>query len=136
MEAAGNRLLLDPGPSATLRGDRDLLVELLANLVDNAIKFTPAGGSIRVAVLVRDGGAVLQVADTGIGIAPSERDAVLGRFYRSDKSRHVGGSGLGLSLSSAIARLHGARVLVGGVENTGAVFEIVFPKPDRNETVP
>ncbi len=126
-EAAGNRLLLDPGPAASLRGDRDLLVELLANLVDNAIKFTPAGGSIRVAVLLRDGTPVLRVADTGIGIAASERDAVLGRFYRSDKSRHVGGSGLGLSLCNAIARLHGARVVVGGVEGGGAVFEILFP---------
>ncbi len=126
-EAAGNRLLLDPGPAASPRGDRDLLVELLANLVDNAIKFTPAGGSIWVAVLLRDGTPVLRVADTGIGIAPSERDAVLGRFYRSDKSRHVGGSGLGLSLCSAIARLHGARVVVGGAEGDGAVFEILFP---------
>ncbi len=132
-EAAGNRLLLDHGPAGSLRGDRDLLVELLANLVDNAIKFTPAGGTIRVAVLVRDQEPVLRVADTGIGIAPSEREAVLGRFYRSDKSRHVGGSGLGLSLSSAIARLHGARVVVSGADaGSGAVFEIVF----RNETMP
>ncbi len=135
-EAAGNRLLLDPGPAALLRGDRDLLAELLANLVDNAIKFTPAGGLIRVAVLPGDGKTVLRVADTGIGIAPSERHAVLGRFYRSDKSRHVGGSGLGLSLCSAIARLHGARVAVDGVEGDGAVFEIVFPVNYRNETMP
>ncbi len=141
-EAAGNRLLLDPGPAAPLRGDRDLLIELAANLLDNAVKFTPAGGLIRVSVLLRDRQPVLRVADTGIGIAASEREAVLGRFYRSDKSRHIQGSGLGLSLASAIARLHGARVAVSGAEGgTGTVFEIVFPGtdqpgPGRNETLP
>ncbi len=142
-EAAGNRLLLDPGPAAALHGDRDLLVELAANLVDNAIKFTPGGGTVRVSVLQRDRRPVLRVADTGIGIAAAERDAVLRRFYRSDKSRHIHGSGLGLSLASAIARLHGARVSVAAAEagtdtgvETGTVFEIVFPGMERNETFP
>ncbi len=136
-EAAGNRLLLDPGPAAPLRGDRDLLIELAANLVDNAIKFTPGGGTIRVSVLQRERQPVLRVADTGVGIAAAEREAVLRRFYRSDKSRHIHGSGLGLSLASAIARLHGAEVSVAAAEDgTGAVFEIVFPGAERNETFP
>ena len=136
-EAAGNRLLLDPPEAAPLRGDHDLLIELAANLVDNAVKFTPAGGLIRVSVLLREQRPVLRVSDTGIGIAASERDAVLRRFYRSDKSRHIQGSGLGLSLASAITRLHGARLVVEAAEaGTGTVFEVVFPKTERNETLP
>ncbi len=141
-DAAGNRLLLDPGAEAPFRGDRDLLIELAANLVDNAVKFTPAGGLVRVSVLTRGRQPVLRVADTGIGIAASERDAVLRRFYRSDKSRHVEGSGLGLSLVSAIARLHGAHVAVSDAgTGCGAVFEVAFPqaeqpRPGRNETLP
>ena len=136
-EAAGNRLLLGSGQAAPIRGDHDLLIELAANLVDNAVKFTPAGGLIRVSVLLREQRPVLRVSDTGIGIAASERDAVLRRFYRSDKSRHIQGSGLGLSLASAIARLHGARLVVEAAEaGLGTVFEVVFPRTERNETLP
>jgi signal transduction histidine kinase len=133
-EAAGNRMLLEPGLPVRFRGDRDLLIELAANLVDNAIKFTPAGGTVCLSVMIREGHPVLCVADTGIGIAASEREAVLGRFYRSDKSRHIGGSGLGLSLASAIARLHKARILISDAgTGIGTLFEIVFPIP--GETV-
>ena len=130
-EAAGNELVLAPGEPVPLAGDRDLLIELAANLVDNAIKFTPSGGIISVAAGFLDGRPVLRVADTGIGIASSEQQAVLGRFYRSDKSRHIGGSGLGLSLVAAIARLHSARIVMSpgtGVDDRpGMVFEVVFP---------
>ena len=127
-EAAGNRLSSDAGAPVPLSGDRDLLIELAANLVDNAIKFTPAGGSVRLSTLERDGAPVLYVADTGIGIAPDERDAVLKRFYRSDKSRHIDGSGLGLSLVGAIARLHSARItIVGPAGGSGTCVEVSFP---------
>ncbi|GAN53595.1 sensor histidine kinase [Tanticharoenia sakaeratensis] len=112
-------------------GDRDLLIEVLANLIDNAIKFTPAGGTVGIAAERRSDRVLLRVFDTGIGIAEGERGAVLGRFYRSDKSRHVPGSGLGLSLVSAILRLHDARLAIdaqsGRTENPGTVFEIAFP---------
>jgi signal transduction histidine kinase len=109
-----------------LLGDRDLLIEAAANLIDNAIKFTPAGGHVTVDVGLRAGRICLRVADDGPGIAGSERDAVLGRFYRSDKSRHLPGSGLGLSLVSAIARLHDARIVVSDA-HPGAVFTLDFP---------
>nr|WP_321986340.1 ATP-binding protein [uncultured Lichenicoccus sp.] len=95
-----------------VHGDRDLLIELLANLIDNAIKFTPEGGRVEIGGVARNGEAVLHVADTGPGIAAAEREAVLGRFYRSDKSRHIAGSGLGLSLVGAIGRLHDARIAI------------------------
>jgi hypothetical protein len=127
-EAAGNQLSSDAGAPVPLSGDRDLLIELAANLVDNAIKFTPAGGSVRLSTLERDGAPVLCVADTGIGIAPDERGAVLKRFYRSDKSRHIDGSGLGLSLVGAIARLHGARIAITGpAGGPGTCVEVSFP---------
>lgn len=128
-ETEGIHLLTQRSPSAvTIDGDRHLLIELLANLVDNAIKFTPEGGQVTVAVLRRPaGGAVLTVADTGIGIAREEREAVLSRFYRSDKSRHVPGNGLGLSLVSAIAHLHEASVAVEeGPDGRGTCFRITF----------
>ncbi|MCP1241015.1 HAMP domain-containing protein [Acetobacter lambici] len=109
-------------------GDRHLLIELLANLVDNAIKFTPEGGSIVLDVQQKDDAVLLIVTDTGTGIAPEERQNVLSRFYRSDKSRHVPGSGLGLSLVCAIAHLHDANVRIeSGPNGRGTCFSIAFP---------
>ncbi len=132
-EAAGNRLFLVEGGlvegrPVTIDGDRDLLIELVANLVDNAIKFTPAGGAVALSVVRSGAEAVLRVQDSGIGILPSERALVLQRFYRSDKSRHIDGSGLGLSLVAAIAGLHEARIAVlDGPDGAGTVFEVAFP---------
>ena len=118
-------------PPIHVLGDRDLLIEVLANLVDNAIKFTPEGGRVEIRTRMNDGCAMLQIADTGIGIPASERRAVTGRFYRSDKSRHIPGSGLGLSLVSAILALHHARldILQSRVHDSlpGATMNIVFP---------
>lgn len=95
-----------------VRGDRDLLMEAVGNLVDNAIKFTAPGGRVEMGVSMQDGGARLTVRDTGPGIAPQERDLVFTRFYRSDRTRQSEGTGLGLSLVAAIAKLHGAEVSV------------------------
>jgi signal transduction histidine kinase len=117
----------DEGP---VWGDRHLLIELLANLVDNAIKFTPEGGSIVLDVQQQEDAVLLIVTDTGTGIAPEERQNVLSRFYRSDKSRHVPGSGLGLSLVCAIAQLHDANVKIeSGPNGRGTCFSIAFPVP-------
>lgn len=123
--------VVDSEEAVPLFGDMDLLNEVLANLVDNAIKFTPAPGTVRLSAgQGADGSTWLRVSDTGIGIAEDERKAVMGRFYRSDKSRHVPGSGLGLSLVSAILRLHGASVEIvsarPGHTLPGAVFTIHF----------
>jgi len=94
---------------ARLHGDRDLLFQALANLLDNAIKYTPAGGHIRLAAEpAPDGGVQLSVADSGPGIPPELRGKVLQRFYRIDASRSEPGHGLGLSLVQAVAQLHGA----------------------------
>jgi signal transduction histidine kinase len=105
--------------------DRSLLLEAVANLVDNAVKFTPEGGSITLALVRRPNGSVIRIADTGPGIAEGERDAVMRRFYRSDKSRNTFGVGLGLSLVSAIVKLHGFKLTLS--TGPGCVAEIVCP---------
>jgi signal transduction histidine kinase len=105
-------LVLEAEPSAaSCVGDRMLLAQALANLVDNAIKYTPAGGRIVVTTGVLERGSVeLAVADTGPGIPAEERDKVVRRFYRLDPGRNSPGSGLGLSLVVSVAKLHGGRL--------------------------
>lgn len=106
-------------------GDRDLIFEALANLVDNAIKFTPAGGEVCLSLAGTRSSAIIRVEDNGAGIPIAEREKVLKRFYRSDPSRHHVGSGLGLSLVAAIARLHGFGLAIGGEK--GCVIELTCP---------
>lgn len=92
----------------TVFADRHLLFQALANLADNAVKYTPAGGTVTVTVAQSAKGVEIAVADSGSGIAPEFRSKVLDRFVRLDGTRSTPGNGLGLSLVSAVARLHGA----------------------------
>lgn len=113
--------VLDIEPTATVRGDAHLLFEALANLVGNAIKFTPAGGEVRLRARMDSRGPRITILDHGPGIPAHERDAVTRRFYRGDNSRTAPGSGLGLSIVSAIVRLHGFALDIGEAkEDTGA----------------
>jgi signal transduction histidine kinase len=121
-EDKGLTLATEAG-SVSVFGDRDLLLEATVNLVDNAVKFTPSGGKIWLTALKTPAGAILRVADTGPGIEESEREAVLRRFYRADKSRHTEGTGLGLSLVAAIARMHGFSLNIRGGD-PGCVVEL------------
>ena len=107
-EERGQRLTVRGVAAATVAGDTELLFEAVGNLVDNAIKFTPDGGRIDLAVTRADGGWCVSVRDNGPGIDPAERSAVLRRFYRSERANAVPGSGLGLSVVAAIAHLHRA----------------------------
>jgi signal transduction histidine kinase len=109
----------------SVRGDRDLLFEAVANLVDNAIKFTPEGGKVAIELLRGDHETVVRVTDTGSGISEQERDAVLRRFYRSDKIRNTPGVGLGLNLVAAIIKLHGFRLAIHS--GPGGRLEIICP---------
>lgn len=108
-EERGVTLSFDPeSPSLTqMSGDPSLLFEAISNLVDNAIKFSPIGGSVRVRTFSTKGRIGVVVSDNGPGIPAHEREAVLRRFHRLEKSRHTPGSGLGLSLVAAVAKLHG-----------------------------
>jgi signal transduction histidine kinase len=115
-------------------GDRDLLFEAVANLVDNAIKFTPAGGKVGLELLRGDKETIVRVTDTGPGIGEQECEAVLRRFYRSDKIRNTPGVGLGLSLVAAIIKLHGFRLVVH--PGRGGRIEIVCPDKANGPNLP
>jgi signal transduction histidine kinase len=112
-----------------LRGDRDLLIEAVANLVDNAIKFTPEGGKVDIELLRGKNETIVRVTDTGSGISEQDREAVLRRFYRSDKIRNTPGVGLGLNLVVAIVKLHGFRLAIHS--GPGGWVEIICP--DRED---
>lgn len=115
-------------------GDRDLLFEAVANLVDNAIKFTPAGGKVGLDLLRGNKETIVRVTDTGSGISEKEREAVLRRFYRSDKMRNTPGVGLGLSLVAAIIKLHGFRLVVH--PGPGGRIEIVCSDKANGANLP
>jgi signal transduction histidine kinase len=104
---------MSKGGSHWIRGNRQLLAQGLANLVDNAIKYTPEGGRIGLRVSFSGGETRLEVWDSGPGIPEADRARVLERFVRLDSSRTTPGSGLGLSLVAAVAKLHGASLTLG-----------------------
>jgi heavy metal sensor kinase len=128
-EDKGLRLRCDaPGP-IHLNGDIRMIQRTLSNLLDNAIKYTPSGGKIDVALTQNSSGTVLiSVSDTGIGISPEELPHVFERFYRGDQSRSTAGIGLGLSLSRAIARAHGGDINATSIPGKGSSFTIALPK--------
>jgi len=107
-------------------GDRDLLFDAVANLVDNAIKHGRESGQVAVEVTRDNGGAVISVADDGPGIPVNECQQVFKRFYRLERSRCTPGNGLGLSLVAAVARLHGARIEMAD-NAPGLKFKLLFP---------
>jgi signal transduction histidine kinase len=124
-EDKGVALQVQAPDEATVRGDRDLLFEAVANLVDNAVKFSPEGGRVQLALLHSNGKTRIRVRDSGPGIPEIERQAVTKRFYRSDKSRRTEGLGLGLSLVAAIVKLHGFRLTI--TAGPGCTAEIAVP---------
>ena len=105
-------LRVETPEAACVQGDRDLLFEAITNLVDNAVKFTPEGGRVELALLYQEGETVIRVSDTGPGIPEIEREAVTQRFYRSEKTRNTKGLGLGLSMVAAIVKLHSFRLKI------------------------
>ena len=109
-EERGIRLRSAVVPGVQVQGNRQLLAQALANLLDNAIKFTPDGGHIRVLLQAQGVGPEVIVEDSGPGIPADKREIVLGRRVRLDEARKFPGSGLGLSLVAAVTKLHGARL--------------------------
>ncbi|MFT5699236.1 MAG: heavy metal sensor kinase [Desulforhopalus sp.] len=110
-------------------GDIRSLRNLFHNLLDNAMRYTPEGGSITVMVYRKDTLAVVSIKDTGIGIATDEQSLIFERFYRVDKarSRSVGGSGLGLAICNNIIKGHGGSISVESELNQGSTFHVTFP---------
>ncbi len=125
-EEKGLVLEIAPGRTASIRGNVRLISQALANLVDNAIKYTPEGGRIRIAAEDRPQGVALSVADSGPGIPPAERARVLERFVRLEESRNSPGTGLGLSLVAAVARMHEARLELAD-NGPGLKATLIFP---------
>ncbi len=111
-----------------LRGDRDLLFQAVTNLVDNAVKYTPAGGTLALSAAEGEGQAEITVADTGPGIPADQREEVLQRFVRLEAHRTSAGSGLGLSLVAAVARLHDGRLELGD-NDPGLRVRLLVPRP-------
>jgi signal transduction histidine kinase len=138
-EARGLHLDVRTLPVAHVFGDHDLIVEALANLVDNAIKFSPPSGTITIAVDPAPTGPALHVIDTGPGIPLAEREHVLRRFCRGDNARQVPGHGLGLNLVAAIARLHDFQLVIE--DGPGCVINLIcnarsrLPVPPANQHV-
>ena len=125
-EEKGGRLSVVADQPVLVTGDRDLLFDAVANLVDNAIKHGRESGQVAVEVTRDNGGAVISVADDGPGIPVNECQQVFKRFYRLERSRCTPGNGLGLSLVAAVARLHGARIEMAD-NAPGLKFKLLFP---------
>jgi heavy metal sensor kinase len=128
-EEKGVELACETPESLSAAGDRRMLQRMLANLLDNAIKYTPAGGRVRVELTAAENGAAaIAVEDNGPGIAPEDRPHILERFYRGDPSRSQPGSGLGMSFARAVARAHGGEIDVGpGAGGGGSRFTVRLP---------
>lgn len=122
----GYRIVVEPVPSMTIRGDERLFTQAIVNLIENALRHTPVGSTIRVAGEVDKGRARITVSDDGPGIAADQRATALRRFGRLDVSRARPGHGLGLPLVAAIARLHGGDVMLGDAR-PGLIVTIVVP---------
>ncbi len=123
------RLDTELQPQVSLRGDRAQLGLLLSNLLDNALRHTPAKGTVGVRLEAAEGRAVLQVADTGEGIPAGELSRIFERFYRVDKARarRTGGTGLGLAIVRHVAGNHGGEVKVDSQEGAGSTFTLRLP---------
>ncbi|QZZ23717.1 two-component sensor histidine kinase [Leptothermofonsia sichuanensis E412] len=125
---------LQTAQSLTVLGDEEQLYRLFANLVTNAIQYTPAGGTVTLHLHQEEGTAVLAVQDTGSGIPLSDQSRIFDRFYRvnQDRARHTGGSGLGLAIAQAIAQSHQAIIQVQSALGQGSTFTVRLPlKPSR-----
>lgn len=113
----------------TVFGSGEQLYRLVANLITNAIQYTPKGGNVIVYLKQEDHHALIQVQDSGIGIPPEEQVRIFDRFYRvnSDRSRHTGGAGLGLAIAQAIAQAHRGTIRVESQLNSGSMFTVQIP---------
>jgi signal transduction histidine kinase len=113
----------------TIQGDEDLLSQVWVNLLHNAVKFTPEGGTIHIILKAANNEAYCQIVDTGIGITPEDLIHIFERFYKVDKSRDraLGGNGLGLSLAKKIVELHGGHITPQSELGKGATFTVTLP---------
>jgi two-component system OmpR family sensor kinase len=126
------RLSLGEFEPVEIDGDADRLKQLLLNLVDNALRHTPAGGTVTLDLIHGEREAIIRVRDTGPGISAEHLPRIFERFYRIDsaRSREMGGTGLGLAISQEIAEAHGGRIEVESTVGVGTTFTVVLPSPN------
>ena len=121
-------LLVDPTDAPEVRADAERVAQVLANLVHNAVKFTPPGGSVRLGAAREDGRVAFSVADSGVGIERRDLERVFERFYKADRSRSGGGTGLGLAIAKHIVQAHGGRIEArSDGPGRGATFRFTLP---------
>jgi signal transduction histidine kinase len=129
-ESAGLSIVEKYQEGIEVRGDVDLLEQAFANLIDNAIKYTPSGGSVEVRSIEEDDFVKVTVCDTGLGIPEEDIPHIFDRFYRvsKERSRKLGGTGLGLAITMWIVTAHGGTLSVKSEVGRGSEFTVVFPK--------
>lgn len=123
----GVRLEKEVPTTTLISSDRGKLQRIVTNLLENAVKYTPQGGAVNVAIQLSEGRTCIHVRDTGIGIAADEQRKIFQRFYRCDTSRSEVGMGLGLSLASALAEALGASLTVSSLPDKGSAFTLSLP---------
>lgn len=127
-ERAGLDLIIDvPVGLATVRADRARVEQVLLNLIHNAIKFTPAGGTITISGWIEEDSLAVSVKDTGVGITEEELPRIFERFYKTDRARRSDGTGLGLAIAKHIVQAHGGTIGVVSRKGEGAVFTFTLP---------
>jgi len=143
-QAAQKQITLDQeslvsGEATAIEGDRALVQQAIYNLVENAIKYTPVGGKVKVRLEQRPSSVLIQVIDTGIGIAPLDLPRLFEKFYRSGRreAHQQRGTGLGLAIVKSIAERHNGRVWVESQLGKGSVFSLEFPvrQPQSEEAL-
>ncbi len=122
-----------PDPVPPVRGDAARLGQVVVNLVHNAVKFSPDGGDVTVAVRAVDPDVVVSIADHGVGIPRAAQPRIFERFYKVDRARvrgEAGGTGLGLAIARHIVEQHGGRIWVASTEGAGSTFSFAVPAAD------
>lgn len=129
-EEKNQRLMTSLQSGTKGKVDEDTVRRALVNILDNAIKYTPQGGTISVQLQEREGQLIIEVTDTGRGIAAEHREKIFDRFYRieKDRSREIGGAGLGLAIAKWAVEANGGRIELESKQNHGSTFRILLPK--------
>lgn len=137
-ESANIQITVDPPTGLLLKGDVTLLVTALANLLGNAVSYSPSGSTVSVSTRLMNGVIEIAVIDHGLGIAPEHQQRVFERFFRVDqaRSRSTGGTGLGLAIVSHVAANHGGDVQLCSKPGTGSTFTLRIPAHSRQSTTP
>jgi two-component system phosphate regulon sensor histidine kinase PhoR len=119
--------VITPAGLPSVKVDRGRIEQVLVNILHNAVKFTPAGGRIQAEVQGSDGGVIFSIRDTGPGIPEEDLERIFERFYKRDKARSGGGTGLGLSVAKRIVEAHGGRIWAESQPGAGSVFYFYIP---------